>query len=80
MAYPPQISLWRKYLLICHTWVNSSRAGIKNHFLEEKCGMDFPGRICGGGGEGVGGAGEGRDFPGTYNNECKTVELLVQSK
>ena len=40
----------------------------------------FPGRICGGGGEGVGGEGEGRDFPGTYNNECKTVELLVQSK
>ena len=34
--------------------------------------MDFSGRVCSGDG--------GRDFADTYNNACKTVELLVQGK
>ena len=72
MAYPPQISFWRNYLLICHAWVNNSWGSIKKNFWEGKCGMDFSGRVCSGDG--------GRDFADTYNNACKTVELLVQGK
>ena len=72
MAYPLQTSLWRKCLLICHAWFNNSWGSIKNHFWEEKCGMDFPGTICGGD--------RRRDFPDTCNNACKTVKLLVQGK
>ena len=46
-----QISLWKKYILICHDWVIVPdrfiiRGNIKNRFCEEKCGMDFLVTIC----------------------------------